>query len=153
MISAYNSVASALNMPTLSLISTVKMERVKHEEIDIKYTGISDALSKLEQQYADLQSEVEYRKELSAALKEAETSGNTTKAEEIKTIIQELNASGLLTGTSTGTSDADMSESMKTSAGVVIEGDLVINSPAADATTMMNTTKRTLRDIGTQAMN
>lgn len=153
MISAYNSVASALNMPTLSLISNVKIERVKHEEIDIKYTGISDTLSKLEQQYADLQSEVEYRKELSAALKEAETSGNTTKAEEIKTIIQELNASGLLTGTSTGTSDADLSESMKTSAGVVIEGDLVINSPAADATTMMNTTKRTLRDIGTQAMN
>jgi hypothetical protein len=34
--------------------------------------------------------------------------------------------------------------------GVVIQGDLVVNSPAADASTMMNTTKRTLRNIGTQ---
>lgn len=38
------------------------------------------------------------------------------------------------------------------SPGVVIQGDLVVNSPAADATTMMNTTKRTLRNIGTQVV-
>jgi len=36
------------------------------------------------------------------------------------------------------------------SPGVVIQGDLVVNSPAADASTMMNTTKRTLRNIGTR---
>ena len=38
------------------------------------------------------------------------------------------------------------------SPGVVIQGDLVVNSPAADASTMMNTTKRTLRNIGTQVV-
>jgi len=37
-------------------------------------------------------------------------------------------------------------------AGVVIQGDLVVNSPKADAETMMNTTKRTLRNIGTQVV-
>jgi hypothetical protein len=37
-------------------------------------------------------------------------------------------------------------------AGVYINGDLVVNSPKADASTMMNTTKRTLRNIGTQVV-
>lgn len=37
-------------------------------------------------------------------------------------------------------------------AGVYINGDLVVNSPKADAATMMNTTKRTLRNIGTRAV-
>jgi len=152
MISAYNSVASALSMPTLSLISTVKFEDVKHEEIDLEYSGISDALSQMEQKYADLQSEVDYRKELSAALKEAEKSGDTSKAEEIKTIIEQLNVSGLLSGTSTDTEDSDIYTQANTSQGVVIQGDLVVNSPAADATTMMNTTKRTLRNLGTQVV-
>ena len=94
-----------------------------------------------------MQAEVEYRKELDTALKEAETEDNTAEAQRIKTIIQELNASGLLTGTSTGTSNEDIIDK-GTSGGVVVEGDLVINSPAADASTMMNTTRRTLRNIG-----
>ncbi len=36
------------------------------------------------------------------------------------------------------------------SGGVVIEGDLIVNSPAADAATMMATTRRTLRNLGTR---
>ena len=147
MISAYNSVAGPLNMPTLQTISTVKFEDVKHEPIEIDYKGISGGMAELEKQYAALQAEVEYRKELDTALKEAETEDNTAEAQRIKTIIQELNASGLLTGTSTGTSNEDIIDK-GTSGGVVVEGDLVINSPAADASTMMNTTRRTLRNIG-----
>ena len=45
MISAYNSVAGPLNMPTLQTISTVKFEDVKHEPIEIDYKGISGGMA------------------------------------------------------------------------------------------------------------